>query len=101
MKKTNDLAVLAIGVYVFHQIVLSVVVLDYVSFVDSLKWFTPIGALQSDFAGAEKFFYVLEGIINLAMVGAMVFLIVSRGKQAESISNPSIASFGTSASSPR
>ena len=101
MKKPSDLAILAIGIYVFHQIVLSVVLLDYYSFVDSLKWFTPIGPLQSGAEGTEKVWLVLEGIINLAMVGAMVFLIVSRGKRAEPTSNPSIASFGTPVSHPR
>jgi len=101
MKKPSDLAILAIGIYVFHQIVLSVVLLDYYSFVDSLKWFSPIGALQSGVEGTEKFFFVLEGIVNLAMVGVMVFLIVSRGKQSGPTSNTSITSFGTPVSHPR
>lgn len=103
MKKTSDLAILAIGIYVFNQIVLSVVMLDYVRFVDSLEYFTPFWALQSEArfeTGTEKLFYVLEGLINLALVGTMVFLIVSRGKQSESSSKPSIASFGTPQSPP-
>jgi hypothetical protein len=95
MKKPADLAILAIGVYVFHQIVLSTILLDYVSFSDSLKWFTPIGPLQEDYDG--KFFDVLGGIINLALLGTMVFLIIGRGKQSGSTPGASVASFGTSA----
>lgn len=94
------MAILAIGVYVFHQLVLSVILLDYLTLTNSLKWFTPIGALQSDFEGTEQFFYFLEGVINLLLVGAMVFLIAKRGKDSGSTPNTSITSFGTSVPSP-
>ena len=99
MKKPGDLAILAIGIYVFHQIVLTVLLLDYWSFVDSLKWFTPIGPLQSGAEGTEKIWYVLEGIINLALVGTMVFMIIARGKKSGNPAGSSLASFGTSSSS--
>jgi hypothetical protein len=96
MKKPADLAILAIGVYVIHQIVLSAILLDYVSFTDSLKWFTPIGPLQEDYDG--KFFDVLGGIINLALVGTMIFLIVARSKDSGSTRGNSLESFGAPAS---
>ena len=91
MKKPSDLAILAIGIYVFHQIVLSVVLLDYVTFADSLKWFTPIGALQN----GSSVYNVLGGIINLALVGVMVFLIIARGKDSAPTKGVSASDFGT------
>ena len=91
MKKPSDLAILAIGIYVFHQIVLSVVLLDYVTFADSLKWFTPIGALQN----GSSVYNVLGGIINLALVGVMVFLIIARGKDSAPAKGVSASDFGT------
>ncbi len=94
MKKPADLAILAIGIYVFHQIVLSVVLLDYVTFADSLKWFTPIGALQN----GNSVYNVLGGIINLALVGVMVFLIIARGKDSAPTQGVSASDFGTPAS---
>ena len=96
MKKPSDLAILAIGIYVFHQIVLSVVLLDYVSFIDSLKYFTPIEALTAEYyGGVEKFYDVLRGIINLALVGVMVFMIIARGKDSAPTKGLSASDFGT------
>jgi membrane-bound metal-dependent hydrolase YbcI (DUF457 family) len=96
MKKPADLAILAIGIYVFHQIVLSVVLLDYVTVAESLKWFTPIGPLTEDFyGGVEKFYDVLKGIINLALVGVMVFMIIARGKDSAPTKGLSASDFGT------
>lgn len=95
MKKPADLAILAIGLYIFHQIVLSVVLLDYVNFTDALKYFTPIGALQSGMGGGDKFYGVLGGIINLALVGAMVFMIIARGKDSAPTKGVSASDFGT------
>ena len=91
MKKPSDLAILAIGIYVFHQIVLSVVLLDYVTVAESLKWFTPIGALQN----GNSVHNVLGGIINLALVGVMVFLIIARGKDSAPTKGVSASDFGT------
>ena len=91
MKKPSDLAILAIGIYVFHQIVLSVVLLDYVTVAESLKWFTPIGALQN----GSSVYNVLGGIINLALVGVMVFLIIARGKDSAPTKGVSASDFGT------
>ena len=98
MKKPADFAILAIGIYVFHQIILPVILFDYVSFIDSLKYFTPIGPLTEDYyrGGTEKFHAVLGGIINLALVGAMVFMIMARGKKSGSVQGSSAADFGTS-----
>ena len=96
MKKNSDLAILAIGLYVFHQIVLSVVLLDYVTFTHSLKNFTPIEALTADYyGGVEKFYAVLGGILNLALVGVMVFLIIARGKDSAPTQGVSASDFGT------
>ncbi len=99
MKKSTDLAILGIGIYVFNQLVLSVALLDNYSFIDSLKSFTPIWALQEGyFEATTKFFFILEGVINLALVGVMAFLIVNRGKESGSTTKASITSFGTSIS---
>lgn len=98
MKKPADFAILAIGIYVFHQIVLSVVLLDYVTVAESLKWFTPIGPLTvGEYGGVEKFYDVLKGIINLALVGVMVFMIIARGKDSKPTQGVSVSDFGTSA----
>ncbi len=100
MKKPADFAILAIGIYVFHQIILPVILFDYVTFIDSLKYFTPIGPLtEGYYEGTEKFHAVLGGIINLALVGAMVFMIMARGKKSGSVQGSSAADFGTSAPS--
>jgi|688.fasta_scaffold143152_1 hypothetical protein len=97
MKKSSDLAIIGIGIYVFNQLVLSVALLESFSFIDSLKGFTPIWALQDDFFGGKaRFFYILSGVINLVLVGVMAFLIVNRSKESGSTPKASITSFGTS-----
>lgn len=100
MKKPADIAILAIGVYIFHKIVLSVILLDYFSLSESLKRFTRIDILQQENFewGTEKFFLVMEGIINLALVGTMIFLIVTRSKDSGSTRGNSLESFGAPAS---
>jgi hypothetical protein len=96
MKKSADLAILAIGLYIFHQIILPVVLFDYLSLIDSLKYFTPIGPLTGDYySGKEKFHAVLGGVINLALVGAMVFLIMTRGKKSAPTQGVTASDFGT------
>ena len=96
MKKISDLAIIAIGLYVVHQIILPVVLVDQVSFIDTLKYFTPIGPLTEDYyEGKDKFYAVLGGIINLALVGVMVFMIVARGKDSKPTQGVSASDFGT------
>lgn len=98
MKKPADFAILAIGIYVFHQIVLSAILSGSWSFFESIKYFTPIEALSADFFDKwDKVYFVLEGIINLALVGVMVFMIIARGKNSGPVQGSSAADFGTSA----
>ena len=77
------------------------ILFDYVRPIDSLKYFTPVGPFFRDFYGfgygSGKFYSVLEGIINLALVGVMVFMIIARGKNSGSVQGSSAADFGTSA----
>ena len=56
MKKPTDFAILAIGLYVFHQIILPVILFDYVSFIDSLKYFTGAQVLVTEdyYRGVQK-----------------------------------------------
>jgi hypothetical protein len=78
MKKPADFAIIVIGINVLHHFVLS-----KINFI---------------------FFELLGGIINLALVGVMVFMIMARGKDSAPAKGssapakgPSAADFGTSA----
>ena len=71
MKKPADFAIIVIGINVLHHFVLS-----KINFI---------------------FFELLGGIINLALVGVMVSMIMARGKDSASAKGSSASAKGSSA----
>lgn len=86
MKTSRNLAAIAIAIYVVHALILSPLVSDYVTFVDGLKAFFPIDALQNASDAIEYegfgwwFVWLLGGIINIGLVAVAVMSLVSKEK---------------------
>lgn len=92
MKAARLLAPIAIGIYIFHGIVLTPVFIEYVTFGENLKNFLGISALQGteaiDYEGFGYWFiWLLGGIINIGLIVVMALSLASKEKSATPVTN--------------
>lgn len=82
MKNARLFAIIGISAYVFNSIILSTIILDYWTLGDSLKWFTPLGAiLDGEYMdGSQRFIEIFGGLINIALVATLVLLLMAKDK---------------------
>lgn len=96
MQKTTKLAPIAIIVYLFHGIVLTPVMSDFVTFGENFKDFFPISVFQNteilDYSAGSWFAWLLYGVINIGLLVVAIVSFVSKSK----VTTPTPSEWGVS-----